>query len=476
MSTVLEHSIVTRDARPDRLVRAAIYVRISSDRSGAGLGVARREEDCRALCERLGWTAVLVYCDNDVSAYSGKPRPQWNQLQADIAAGLIDAVACWHVDRLTRSPRELEEVIDLHDKRGVMLATVTGGNGPVHPDRPDAGPDARRRRPARSRAQGRAAAPRRHPESPGGKPHPSGIRGYGYQPGGTTIIPAEAEIIREAKTQALAGESVRSIAGDLNDRDIPTVTGKKWSGAVLRQILVSGRISGRREYHGEIMTEQASWPAIISAEHSDQLRAQLATRAGTPRARARSYLLSGIFTCGAGLYGRRHSSGLRYVCVKAPGLPGCGTVAVMAAPAEQIARDVILTALDSPDFLAALITATSGAGAGEISGQLRAIDSRRDELADAWAAGEISRKEWLTARDRLTADVGALTARLSRSQHSRTLAAFAGMTGTVWQRWATMTTGARRALIQSVAAGIPVHPAASRHWNPARIGAPLWRA
>jgi len=159
--------IVTRDARPDRLVRAAIYVRISSDRSGAGLGVARQEEDCRALCERLGWTAVLVYCDNDVSAYSGKPRPQWNQLQADIAAGLIDAVACWHVDRLTRSPRELEEVIDLHDKRGVMLATVTGGNGPVHPDRPDAGPDARRRRPARSRAQGRAAAPRRHPESPG---------------------------------------------------------------------------------------------------------------------------------------------------------------------------------------------------------------------------------------------------------------------------------------------------------------------
>ena len=31
-----------------------------------------------------------------------------------------------------------------------------------------------------------------------------------------------------------------------------------------------------------------------------------------------------------------------------------------------------------------------------------------------------------------------------RTQHSRTLAAFAAMTGTVWQRWETMTTGARR--------------------------------
>jgi hypothetical protein len=46
--------------------RAALYVRISSDRGGAGLGVARQEEDCRALCARLGWRPVEVYADNDV--------------------------------------------------------------------------------------------------------------------------------------------------------------------------------------------------------------------------------------------------------------------------------------------------------------------------------------------------------------------------------------------------------------------------
>jgi len=58
------------------------------------------------------------------------------------AAGLIDAVACWHVDRLTRSPRELEDVINLHDKRGIMLATVTGEmdlSTPTGRMRPDAG-------------------------------------------------------------------------------------------------------------------------------------------------------------------------------------------------------------------------------------------------------------------------------------------------------------------------------------------------
>jgi site-specific DNA recombinase len=93
---------------------------------GAGLGVARQEEDCRALCDRLGWQTVAVYADNDVSAYSGKRRQEWDRLNSDIQAGLADATACWHVDRLTRSPRELEDVTDLHDGHGVQLATCAG--------------------------------------------------------------------------------------------------------------------------------------------------------------------------------------------------------------------------------------------------------------------------------------------------------------------------------------------------------------
>jgi site-specific DNA recombinase len=67
-----------------------------------------------------------VYTDNDVSAYSGKPRPSWTRLLADVQAGRLDAVVGWHVDRLTRSPRELEDVIDMADRYGLELATVTG--------------------------------------------------------------------------------------------------------------------------------------------------------------------------------------------------------------------------------------------------------------------------------------------------------------------------------------------------------------
>jgi len=244
---------------------------------------------------------------------------------------------------------------------------------------------------------------------------------------------------------------------------------------------MSGRISGRREHHGVIVHEE-SWPAIIPASDSDRLRELLARRPGMPRADSCRYLISGIFTCGncqAGLYGQATRAGsLRYACTRAPGLPGCGTLAVIAAPAETRARDLALTALDGPDFLAAPITATSGnqTPAGEIIARLRDADERREELARDWAAGEISRKEWHSARDEITAVMDKLTADLSRTRHSATLASFAAAGGSVWDRWETMTTGARRALMKATVAAIPVHPAAGRRWNPARIGTPLWRA
>ncbi|WP_220182830.1 recombinase family protein [Sphaerisporangium album] len=54
------------------------------------------------------------------------PRPAWQRLLSDIQARTTDAIVCWHVDRLTRRPRELGDIIDLADRRDMELATVTG--------------------------------------------------------------------------------------------------------------------------------------------------------------------------------------------------------------------------------------------------------------------------------------------------------------------------------------------------------------
>jgi site-specific DNA recombinase len=73
-------TMTSKHAAATALKRAVIYVRISRDkRRGSldeGLGVQAQEEQCRALALRLGYLVIAVFCDNDVSAYSGKPRPQ----------------------------------------------------------------------------------------------------------------------------------------------------------------------------------------------------------------------------------------------------------------------------------------------------------------------------------------------------------------------------------------------------------------
>jgi len=77
---------------------------ISSDQERLGLGVQRQLEDCRKLAAGRGWTVAEEYTDNDVSAYSGKPRPAYARMLADLAAGERDAVIVYNLDRLHRRP------------------------------------------------------------------------------------------------------------------------------------------------------------------------------------------------------------------------------------------------------------------------------------------------------------------------------------------------------------------------------------
>ena len=111
--------------------RAAIYVRISRDkRRGSldeGLGVQDQEDQCRELAARLGYLVVAVFCDHDVSAYSGKPRPQYLKMLEFLRGGGADVLLCWHTDRLHRSNAELEDYINVVEPREVTTETVTAG-------------------------------------------------------------------------------------------------------------------------------------------------------------------------------------------------------------------------------------------------------------------------------------------------------------------------------------------------------------
>jgi hypothetical protein len=156
---------------------------------------------------------------------------------------------------------------------------------------------------------------------------------------------------------------------------------------------------------------------------------------------------------------------------------------VFADLAETEARDRILAVLaHSPGMLDRLLAkhqAGSAGPAGEDPAKvLRQIDERRDELAAAWGAGEISRKEWATAKRALDDRAAKISSRINRTAQARALAQFAALDGDMWQRWEhpSMTGSAHRALIQACVTRIRVLPASNgSRWDPDRIH-PDWIA
>ncbi|GHJ35286.1 recombinase family protein [Streptomyces sp. TS71-3] len=472
--------------------RAAIYCRISQDRGGAGLGVARQEEDCRALCTRLGWEVVAVHTDNDVSAYSGAPRPEWTELLAAVRRGEIDAIAVWHVDRMTRSPRELEDVIDLADRHGVELATVSGEIDLATPT----GRMVARMLGAAARHEAEHKAERqkrqRRQAAEAGRIAGGGKRPFGYEDDRMTVRSTEAEVIREGVRRVLANESLASICRDWQARGILSPAGKPWKPSGLRRLLASARISGRREHTprgswestrpllGEIVADGV-WPGIISHEDSDRVRRILSDPARRQRVEGttkRSYLLSGILRCGKPkengepcrwpMNGRPRSGVPRYVCPNVPGTDACAGTATNAERTDEHVRDMVLAALESPAFMERL-RGQDDAG-NELYEEIRGDEEELEALARDMGERRISRKEWMVARQPIEERLNLNRAKLSKVSRAAVLSGFVGTFEDMQERWKQMNNSQRRAIVTACVRSVEVRPANPRkRWDPDRF-------
>ena len=458
----------------------AIYARISSDRDGQQLGVRRQIEDCAALIARRGWPPAQVYTDDDISAYRAKPRPAYRQLLRDIADHQVDAVVVWDLDRLHRHPKELEEFFEVCAAAGVKdLASVSGDiDLATHDGQFLArilGAVAKKESDDKSRRITRKALELAQAGKVGG----GGTRPYGYRDDRRTVIPSEARVIREVAARLLAGDSLRSVANDLNQRSVRSVTGHEWQPQTLRRMILSARISGQREHHGEIVTK-AEWPAIITSTQTARLRALFADPDRRTNRSARRYLLKGLLRCGycgATLQARPRSGGdRRYGCTKGPGQPGCGRTWILSEPLESFITDALLYRLDTPELAAQLTRTPSADGAEDADAELVADQAQLDELATAYGNKAITLREFLAARTPIERRIEANRRRVSRQRRTSALDDFLSRPGALRAAWPDLTLSRQRAILAAVLAHLTVGPAVRgrNRFDPSRLD-PLWR-
>lgn len=346
--------------------QAAVYLRISQDRTGLQAGIQRQQEDCLAHAATLGFDDPQVFIDNDVSAFDGGRRNGYDALVAQVRTGVTHIIV-WHVDRLYRQPRELEDLIALVERHPVRIEAVRGGGFDLNTTEGrlmarqlvaiaayESGHKSDRVKRANKRLAEQGAW--------------HGAARYGYGPGGI-LIPEQASVIRQMADRFLAGESLRSITAWLNRSGIPPLragagTSGLWHPYTVRSVLSSARISGQRAYAPDTRADPAGgreilgpgdWESIITPEETAQIRAILADPTRRRTTPARPTLLGGIARCGkcgAGLTitGKLSPTGntQRYTCQKDPSRPERGGLSINAAHLDDYVTERVLHRLTHP--------------------------------------------------------------------------------------------------------------------------------
>ena len=111
-------------------VRCAIYTRKSTEEGleQAFNSLDAQREACAAYIQSQaheGW--VLVAGDHDDGGFSGGnlKRPALSDLLKKVAAGEVDVILVYKIDRLTRSLADFAKIVEILDKAGASFVSIT---------------------------------------------------------------------------------------------------------------------------------------------------------------------------------------------------------------------------------------------------------------------------------------------------------------------------------------------------------------
>ena len=399
------------------LIRAGGYLRISSDPKDKRQGVNRQREDVTTLADVKGWQIVDWYPDNDRSASSGKERPEWDRLLADVKAGRIDAIAAWDQDRGWRMMSELEDLRRFFTGLGRQVPLATTGQGDIDLYSPTGVLTAqiktavseheismmrvRQKRAARQKAeQGR----------------PQWRHATGYVDGKPD--PQYARLLTKVYRLILSGGSMKDGCKILNDehayrqwvrRPVDPITGEKgfvveerpWTEPPLSAFLRKPRNAGLREHNGEILGK-GLWEPLVDEDLWRGVQDVLVRRTGRPY---RKHLLSGgvlgCGNCGYHLTAQHSGKGaIQYACKKCHGIGIAGEHVepwVLALIGDRLARS------DAADLLHAQQHDT--AHAELIREQVRTLNERLAGLGRDHGNGLLSALQVKEASDVINAQL-----------------------------------------------------------------------
>jgi DNA invertase Pin-like site-specific DNA recombinase len=416
------------------MTAAVKYLRISEDRDDDERGITRQRKDTGTLAAARDLTVVEEYADNDLSATFGATRPRYTDMMAAAARGEFSVIIVFQLSRLWRNRRERAEGIEVLRRAGVSVVCVKGpdldmstayGRGMTgllgEFDTMEA--EVKGERTVAAQRQAAEAGLHLGGARPFGwdlVPDPARAgRSNAHRPVLPVINETEAAEVRRLTASLLAGDSLNSLARDLNDRGILTTRGKPWTATSLRVTLTRPRNYGAVDFQGEIIPG-AAWPAIVAETDVRRVRRLLENPGRrTSTGNRVTHLMSGLALCGV------EGCTLRVKTGSVKSRNG-NRRRLYKCPAEHLYRavdpvDVVVEgALIAKITLARLSTADAARLLGDdhepdLAAEAATLREKIAELLDMWESDELTRGEHKARRARLTKRLDAVTRRMERA-------------------------------------------------------------
>jgi len=473
--------------------RAILYPRLSKGDEALEHGAGRQLELLRKLADSLGYVvvAVLGLEDRSASQYASRLRKQYRQAMRMVDAGQADAILFYDVDRLLRIPRELEDLIDRVERSNGALE-LRSINGELNLSSGDGKFIARILvAKAAKEADDISRRVKLQRESLRSKlvPMPSGSV-YGWVDNATQD-PDEAAHVAHMVERVLVGESLESIARDLNKAGVARkMSSRPWDGSVVGSIVTTPRNYGlvatspRTRNKGtvaersDVQVAPGNFEGIRPAEEYGRVVAALEARAPRGYRPRRAGMLAELLHCSACGTPLTSDGRRRFVCVKRKSHPdACSAGGIDRELVERELVRVVWKAVDDLELAELVSPHSSHLDVGALRDRLAVIDSQVGEVTTEWRKGELPMSAYKEAIRQLEDERAELDRALVNASNVTVLNPYAGRPGALRAAWDSLKTEVRRQIIvdtlQLRHERIMVDPP-ERRFNPAQPSNPEW--
>jgi site-specific DNA recombinase len=409
--------------------------------------VARQEQDCRELAARLHLQVTEVYVDNDTSAYSGKRRPGFEDMLDAMKNYQFDVLIVWHTDRLYRSMKDLERLIDIAEAQHVAIRTVQGGELDLSTS---AGRMVARILGSVARQESEHMSERRIranlQKAEAGK-WQSANRTFGYTMDGVPLKP-EASAVRKAAVDVLAGKSIQGVAREWKAAGLVGTRGRPFNAPSVRRLLVNPRYAALKTHQGKVIGP-GKWTPLIDADTHKGLVAYLSDPSRVKcTSFERKYVGSGLYRCGVcddtRAKGRENNRKSRaYVCRER------AHVLRQGEPLDDYVTGWVIEVLSAPK--AHLRLDNQKVDLDDLKVKREALVRRKEGVRRAHSAGSLDEAEYLADLAELAAQIAEYDTKLADATRTSPAASLVAAGEQIWQRWQQMSPSERAQAIDEVA-------------------------